>query len=376
MPNAPDAPMSADETMTELSQWISKALSKVEERLAKKKKKARGSDNTEEEFPPLVLRWSDPSGDEKDVHALDEEEMQGLGGSLAIAQKLYAIASRDASSLGDKQAYFVTIDGFPGRFPLVFDDGLGEGDDLDGEIPSGPGGEGDEDDEDDEDGGSSRGMMASRYGGGGRMVGGIPDFELVGWAKARHQHEQMLMKENRLLVQETLRAQRQVIAELSETVRNQDKTHVSLRVALEEMLDRKHARELEMRRLGFAEERKEKAIQMLEPFARSIAVKLMGPAAAAGENGQTLYGLLNAVFDSFTEEQLQGILSGGHVSLTPMQRQHLAELFVTMKNLEEQKRHANGFANAGNGAAANGVSGAAHAHADGGHTMHEERKGT
>lgn len=360
MPNAPDAPMSADETMQELSAWVGKAISKVEERLNRKKKKSRQSDS-EEEFPPLMLRWADPGGDEKDVHALDQEELQGLGGSLAIAQKLYAIASRDASSLGDKQAYFVSIDGFPGRFPLVFDDGMG--DDMgDDELPDG---DGEDDDE-------PHGPIPSRFGPPGMSPNGgapgrIPVYDYVEWAKNRHTHEQMLMKDGRMLVQEVLRTQRQVITELSETVRNQDKTHVQLRIALEEMLDRKHQRDLEMRRLGHSEERKEKAIQMLEPFGRAIAVKLMGPAAAQGENGQSLFGLLSSVFDSFDEDQLKKMLMTGDVHLSPMQRQHLAELFVTMKNMEQPK------APSPNGVNGVNVSHQKHAHVDGGH-QEEERK--
>lgn len=333
MPDMPTLSQSQDEVLQGLRDWIGKALKKAEERLERLSKKKKKSEEEENHIPPIVLSWSDPDGQEKVVYEFDFEEMNEAGGVLPIAEKLYAIALRDAVALGEKQTYFVTLEKFPGRFPLVF---LGE-EDGDFDDPAGEG-EDDPDVEEPEDP-PGRGMSFGGGGGGGAGFGGspgvgrVPIFDYVEWAKVRTQHEQAMMKDVRLERQEVFRMMRSTIQELSETVQSYNKEHARARVELEELISQRHVRDLDHKNVLLGEERKEKAFQMLEPFARAMAVKLMGPAAMMGENSQTMAQLFESVFSTLTPEQFQKL----QTVLSPEQIQNIGQLFDTIKNLEDQR---------------------------------------
>jgi hypothetical protein len=177
------------------------------------------------------------------------------------------------------------------------------------------------------------GMGSSGPGGFGGPPGRMP---VEGWVKFNEQ----TLRHNEMLFEATIRERAEVfklfksqIQEQHETIRFMERERAKEKLLAEELMSAKHLRDIELRRIEKAEERKDEALGLVKPWAHSISARILGPGAVSKDMAPLL-DMFEAVFGTFTPEQLQAIMASD--IFTSRQKQELGGLFSTIMNLREQ----------------------------------------
>lgn len=286
----------------ELAEWLSSQLSRVPE----------GTGH------PRVVLYHAESNDE-----VDEFEFAG-GDPSEFAEVITVVASRDARGIGGA-SYAVKIDGVKSRFTLSYEGGGGR----------------------------------EEQGRDGPEVGNSFDDPSMrsAWALAL-EHIRELKKGNLEELKVILGVMKSTIHELSENNRVLNKERASVIDQWSELREAAHERKIELDKIEKDEQRKDQALHMLAPIAKSLGAKLLGggrgggPPQAAVIAEQTI-----TVADTITPEQLNEIVSTGTLKLRPEQIPALITLLQTLSETqgdEEAGGKQNGAAHGAEGVEAHG----------------------
>ena len=142
------------------------------------------------------------------------------------------------------------------------------------------------------------------------------------------------------------RMMRAVISEQHETIRSFEKEKMKGLSTMEELYSRKHERDLEFNTRQKNEERKDRAIGLIEPLAMSVAARFFGAKGIPGEMAPIVT-MLTSAFDEMNPERLQKLVTSG--ILTEKEVTAMLEMFKVLSQIEEEKLKKQSIASGTNG---------------------------
>lgn len=132
-----------------------------------------------------------------------------------------------------------------------------------------------------------------------------------------------------------------IMKEQAETIRVMQKESVKGLAVMQELYDKKHEREMQISREKKAEERKDKALEMLEPMAMSVAARFFG-AQGVPQGVAPVVGMMANAFKGMTQEQFQALM--GSPDLTDDVKKAILEMAKVAQQVQAEKEGVDGHA--------------------------------
>ena len=141
--------------------------------------------------------------------------------------------------------------------------------------------------------------------------------------------------------------QRNMARELREENKSLRRREAGMMQAYENMLQATHLRDLEVKKMDRAEQRKDQVAGIIMSALPGISAKLLGkgtPAGATPSQPTPIESQIEAVFDTFRPEQLQQVMATGTLQLDDTQKMALFQLVSSLVEASEAREAAKSVA--------------------------------
>jgi len=349
-----------DDEVSEISNWLRKALARADVTQVNEPGGARPAINV---VKTVLVHLEHHRQNDK---AEDVETYEYVQGNSVedLAHGIGERAAQDARAIGGG-SYFVRVEGVSSRWAISFDGPqmhqnqnqnhntsmVQRG--ANGFMSNGGGG-----------GGGGYGGSGGGYGNGGygssfRQSGGNGGYNqepmnpAMAMLNAMVQDKTVQLAHNERILDLAINGQadnnrmmRAVISEQHETIRSFEKEKMKGLSTMEELYSRKHERDLEFNTRQKNEERKDRAIGLIEPLAMSVAARFFGAKGIPGEMAPIVT-MLTSAFDEMNPERLQKLVTSG--ILTEKEVTAMLEMFKVLSQIEEEKLKKQSIASGTNG---------------------------